>query len=77
MLVLALYVSNPLVSDLYDNPSALWFLSGAVLYWISRIWLLAHRGMLDEDPLVFALTDRQSWLISAIILAIGLAALPK
>lgn len=77
VLVLALYVSNPLVSKLYANPSALWFLSAAVLYWISRIWLLAHRGLLDEDPLVFALTDKQSWLVSAIILAIGLAALPK
>jgi 4-hydroxybenzoate polyprenyltransferase len=77
VLVLAFYVSNPLVTELYANPSALWFLSGVILYWISRMWLMAHRGLLHEDPLVFALKDKQSWLIAALILAIGLAALPK
>jgi len=31
------------------------------LYWMTRIWLKAHRGELHEDPLVFAVTDKQSW----------------
>ena len=36
-----------------------------MLYWISRVWLLAHRGDLHEDPLVFALSDPPSYLVAA------------
>jgi hypothetical protein len=70
-LVLALYVQSGDVVYLYSEPQLLWLLCPLVLYWISRIWLLAHRGTLLEDPFVFALTDRVSYwsaLIGLIIL---------
>src|SRR6185295_11780260 len=63
VLVLALYMSSPIVTALYNNPAALWFTCPVMLYWISRIWLLAHRGLLHSDPVVFALKDKQSWMI--------------
>jgi len=77
VLVLALYITNPLVTQLYEYPAALWFACPVLLYWISRIWLLAHHGALHDDPIVFALKDRQSWLVCIILLIIGAIALPK
>jgi hypothetical protein len=41
-----------------------------LLYWISRVWLLAHRGELHEDPVVFALSDAQSYAVGAAMLAV-------
>jgi len=77
VLVLALYITNPLVTQLYEQPAALWFSCPVLLYWISRVWLLAHQGALHDDPIVFALKDRQSWLVGIILLIIGAIALPK
>ena len=41
-----------------------------VLYWLSRVWLLAGRGELDIDPVLFAVRDRISWVVGAIALAV-------
>jgi len=77
VLVLALYVTNPLVTELYRRPAALWLACPVLLYWISRVWLLAHRGLLHEDPIVFALKDKQSWLVCLLLLIVGAVAVPK
>lgn len=76
VLVLAFYINNPAVARLYNRPAALWLACPVLLYWISRIWLLAHRKQMLHDPVVFTLTDRQSWLIGLIFLLIAAAALP-
>ena len=60
VLVLALYVSSPAVAALYREPRAIWLLCVLLLYWISRMWLKAHRGQMHDDPVVFALKDRVS-----------------
>jgi 4-hydroxybenzoate polyprenyltransferase len=70
VLVLALYISSEQVSELYVNTVGLWLLCPLLLYWITRVWFLARRGRLDEDPIVFALSDRVSlltWLIAILI----------
>jgi hypothetical protein len=77
VLVLALYINQPLVRQLYHNPSALWFACPVLLYWISRVWLLAHHGRLHDDPIIFALKDRLSWLICLLLAIIGAVALPR
>jgi len=74
VLVLALYISSDAVAELYDRPQVLWFVCPLLLYWISRIWLLAHRGVLQEDPLSFAVNDRITWLIAAISASVLLVA---
>ena len=51
-------------------PSFLWLMCPVLIYWISRVWILAHRGELDDDPLVFAVKDRVSWLACAVSLVI-------
>jgi hypothetical protein len=35
-------------------------------YWITRLWLIAHRGGMCSDPVVFALRDRVSYYMAAI-----------
>jgi 4-hydroxybenzoate polyprenyltransferase/phosphoserine phosphatase len=65
VLVLALYINSPQVTELYRSPEILWLLCPLVMYWISRMWIIAHRGKMDSDPLVFAVRDRISYLIAA------------
>jgi 4-hydroxybenzoate polyprenyltransferase len=50
----------------YGNPEALWFAAPVILAWLMRVWLLASRGEMDEDPIAFALRDAHSWLLGAI-----------
>jgi 4-hydroxybenzoate polyprenyltransferase/phosphoserine phosphatase len=63
VLVLALYVSSVDVQRLYDSPGYLWLICPLVLYWLSRVWLLAHRGEFHDDPIVFAIRDKVSYLV--------------
>jgi 4-hydroxybenzoate polyprenyltransferase len=62
VLVLALYINSPEVQVLYHRPKVIWFLCITLLYWISRIWVIAERGNLHDDPVVYALKDRMSLL---------------
>jgi hypothetical protein len=59
---------------LYRVPAMLWFAVPLLLYWMSRVWFLAHRGELHEDPLLFALRDPQSYAVGLLILLAMLAA---
>jgi 4-hydroxybenzoate polyprenyltransferase len=59
-LVFMLYVDSSAVRASYREPSLLWLVLPALLYWLGRIWLLAGRGQMQEDPVKFALKDRKS-----------------
>lgn len=79
VLVLSLYLSSPEVRRLYVTPAWLWALCPLVLYWVSRLWLLAGRGRVVEDPVVFALQDRPSWItgaLAALVLWLGARGTP-
>ncbi|MCK6498733.1 MAG: UbiA family prenyltransferase, partial [Nitrospira sp.] len=54
VLVLALYISSKDVLLLYSHPEVLWLVCPVMLYWITRIWMLAYRNQMDDDPVVFA-----------------------
>lgn len=66
VLVLALYINSTASEALYRHPQVLWLLCPLLLYWISRVWLIAHRGHMHDDPVVFALVDRVSRVILAL-----------
>ncbi len=74
VLVLALYVNSAEVASLYQRPAALWALCPILLFWVSRVLMLANRGLMNEDPVVFALRDRVSLAAGAASLAAILAA---
>ena len=67
VLVSAFYINSTKVQALYMHPTVLWPVSPILLYWISRIWLITHRGGMHDDPVVFAATDKGSWVVAAII----------
>jgi 4-hydroxybenzoate polyprenyltransferase len=74
VVILALYAHSPEVTILYRRPGVLLLICPIVLYWLSRIWLLAHRGELDYDPVTFALRDRTSQVLGLLCLAVLIAA---
>jgi 4-hydroxybenzoate polyprenyltransferase len=73
--VLTLYISNLDAAQLYTHTKRLWLLIPVLLLWISRLWLQASRGQLDEDPVLYAITDRRSLLLGVVVLAIIVSAL--
>lgn len=66
VLVLALYVDSAEVGETYDQYFFMYLLCPLLMYWIGRIWVLASRGMLTQDPVIFATRDRVSYLIFAL-----------
>ena len=75
VVVLTLYISNLDAAQLYHHTRRLWLLVPVLLLWISRLWLQASRGHLNEDPVVYAITDRRSLLLGLVVIAIVLSAL--
>lgn len=75
VLVFALYLNNPEINKMYPNTMWLWLIPPLLLYWISRIWMKAHRGQVDDDPVVFAAKDWQSLVVLAISACIFAAAI--
>ncbi|MDX1693517.1 MAG: UbiA family prenyltransferase [Ketobacteraceae bacterium] len=67
VLVLALYINSSDVKVLYDQPMIMWPICLIMLFWISRVWIVAHRGNMHDDPIVFALKDKVSILCGVII----------
>ena len=72
--VFAIYISGPDVTLLYRRPQLLWLIMPLLILWLCRVWLLASRGELNEDPLAFALTDRVSLALGAAVAAVALLA---
>jgi 4-hydroxybenzoate polyprenyltransferase len=72
--VFAIYVSGPDAAKLYSQPRLLWLIAPLMILWLNRVWLLASRGELDNDPVVFAVTDGTSLLIGAAVVVIALFA---
>ncbi|OHV78933.1 hypothetical protein LCM4579_24610 [Ensifer sp. LCM 4579] len=67
VIMLLFLALEPRVTQLYHNPAWLYVAPLAVFIWLQRIWLLSHRMELHEDPIFFALNDKTSWFIGAII----------
>ncbi len=76
-LILVLYIMDYAVpSGVFSTPEALWIAPIALTMWMMRVWLLANRGQLDDDPVVFAFKDPQSLAIGGLLaLAFGAAAM--
>ena len=62
-LVLALYINSDAVRQLYPHPWMMWPLAPLVLYLNIRIWILAHRDEMHEDPVVFIICDWRSQIV--------------
>jgi 4-hydroxybenzoate polyprenyltransferase len=67
VIVMALYINSPDSQVLYRHIEPMWLICPLLLYWLSRMWLLASRGQMDDDPVVFAVKDRISLATMALI----------
>jgi 4-hydroxybenzoate polyprenyltransferase len=74
VLVLVLYINSREVVALYRSPMILWLIGPCLLYWITRVWLLAYRGEVDEDPILFTVKDWPSYLVGILVVLIIIAA---
>ncbi|QHQ36345.1 UbiA family prenyltransferase [Algicella marina] len=70
VMVLALYISAPGVTELYTSPKYLFGITPIVLYWISRAVMITHRGFMTDDPIIFAIKDNVSRLCGLGVLVI-------
>jgi 4-hydroxybenzoate polyprenyltransferase len=75
IVIFALYINGRDVVSLYHHPTRMWLITPLLILWISRVWLLASRGLLDEDPVVFALSDRMSLLLCLGVAVVAYSAL--
>lgn len=73
--VFTMYLSSEKVSQLYSRPQLLWAFCPLLLYWTTRMWHLAWRGKVDDDPLAFAARDFQTYLVGAVGAAVLLYAI--
>lgn len=79
VVVLALYLNSDAVARLYRLPEVMWCAVPVLLYWVSSMWMQAHRGQMHDDPLVFAVKDKGSVIAGiafAAVIAVGARGLP-
>jgi len=70
VVVLTLYINNPDNTRLYQHIARLWLVVPVMLLWLSRVWMLASRGEMHDDPVVFAITDKRSLLLGVLMAAV-------
>jgi 4-hydroxybenzoate polyprenyltransferase/phosphoserine phosphatase len=63
VMVLALYIHDDATANLYGHPQIIWLACPLLLFWITRVWMLTHRGLMHDDPVVFAARDKTSLII--------------
>jgi len=74
VMVLALYVRDQGTVALYSHPQIIWLACPVLLFWITRVWMLTHRGQMHDDPVVFAVRDRISQIVGVLFCLVFLAA---
>lgn len=78
VLVLSLYIESEKTNTLYSAPFFLWLVCPLMLYWVTRVWFLARRRQMADDPVQFALTDNVSWyMVISILILLTLATFVK
>jgi 4-hydroxybenzoate polyprenyltransferase len=71
VLVFYLYITNSkVVTELYPNPMWLWLIGPLLIYWLTRLWILAQRRLIDSDPVLFTLKDLSSWITGIVIVCL-------
>jgi 4-hydroxybenzoate polyprenyltransferase/phosphoserine phosphatase len=74
VLVLALYIDEPTVQERFGAHRMFWGVCALLIFWISRLTLVANRGQMDDDPLIWAIKDpvsRATVLVVAVLVALA------
>ena len=75
VVVLAIYVNSADLAKLYRQPNLLLIICPVLLYWATRIWFMAHRRQLHDDPVVAVARDPATYIVGAIAIAVVLRAI--
>ncbi len=75
VMVMALYINDSRTTQLYRHPEFIWLACPLLLTWITRVWMLAHRGAMNEDPVIYAARDRVSLGIGGLMAIVFLVAI--
>jgi 4-hydroxybenzoate polyprenyltransferase len=71
VLILMLYINSATVWQQYRHPVVLVLCVPLLVFWLGRLWLLAYRGKVNEDPVLYVSKDKVSLAIVAACLACG------
>jgi 4-hydroxybenzoate polyprenyltransferase len=74
VLVVLLYFNSNNVLALYPHRSWLLGILPLLVLWLGRLWILAFRGEVNEDPVLYVSTDRVSLAIAGLCVACAVAA---
>jgi len=74
VMLLALYVDSQVGGSVYPHAEILWLILPLMLFWIMRLWLKISRMEIQDDPLLFAITDRASWIVATLIACVAFLA---
>ena len=75
VLVLALYIQDFRTVKMYHTPELIWLACPILLFWISRVWMIAHRGEMHDDPVLFAIKDKASLLTGVLFATVFILAI--
>ena len=65
VVVFMLFIGRSDEAMLYHHAMRLWLIVPLLIYWLNRVWLLASRGEMEDDPVVFAMRDPLSLAVGA------------
>lgn len=74
VLVFCNYLDSQLVRILYPRPHVLWLVAPLLLYWITRVWFVARRRLMHDDPIIYAIRDPVSQLTGVLAAIVVLTA---
>lgn len=75
VVVMTLYINNPETARLYHHTARLWLVDIILLLWLSQVWMLASRGEMHDDPVVWAITSRRSLFLGLVMAIVVWSAL--
>lgn len=71
VVIFALYLDSNSIREQYAVPEIGWLAIPFLLYLIGRMWFKAHRGEMNQDPVIFLLRDWPS-LVTVVLIAAAL-----
>ena len=68
IIILVMYINSSKVYELYSSPNFLWGMCLIMTFWILRIIIVTDIGIIKDDPVVYAINDKISYLCLFLIL---------
>lgn len=74
VLVFIFYIYSAKAHLFYRTPLLLWLVCPCLFIWLNHMWQFAGEGKIDDDPVIFTIKSRCSWVFLALIVIISVLA---